>query len=180
MTTRPLLLLPLLIACSGHAHDTDPAGEGPDDSAPESCFDQAPLLIIGTGESSWEPLEPGDPLVMVHGPQNGWHMLGSVWLENILPIVEIHYTIAVKDGGALVSDNRYRVALVPVDDCVGFYPGMFGFLSTKGLEDGERDTPPELLSSEALILAMTATDLEGRTVSGSLEVLAVPDPVDAR
>ena len=34
--------------------------------------------MIGTGEYAWESISTGDEITMVHGPQGGWHILGSV------------------------------------------------------------------------------------------------------
>ena len=64
------------------------------DSALDSpCSQEPPKLEIGTGESSFESIEQGDSLVMVHGPQGGWHMLGSMYLQNTGPVVELDFKI---------------------------------------------------------------------------------------
>ncbi|MDG1483052.1 MAG: hypothetical protein P8R54_25905 [Myxococcota bacterium] len=153
--------------------------EGPSDSAAGlGCFAEEPSVRIGSGESTFEDVASGDGLTMVHGPQGGWHMLASIWVENVDQIVEIEFTITVKSTGAVVSDNSYRVALVTDGECAGYFPGMYGYLSVGDIADGELDTPPELLSYETMVLAMTVTDAEGRTATTELEVLAEPDPVD--
>lgn len=165
------MLLPALMGCGDKEDDTGPAEE-------VGCFANEPSIRIGSGESSFEEVADGDGLTMVHGPQGGWHMLASVWAENVEQIVEIEFTITVKSTGAVVSDNSYRVALVTDGECGGYFPGMYGYLSVDEIADGELDTPPELLSYETMVLAMTVTDGEGRTASTELEVLAEPDPVD--
>ena len=35
-------------------------------------------------------------------------------------------------------------------DCSGYYVGMFGYINVSGLQDGELDTPPELLGGHDL------------------------------
>lgn len=153
-------------------------GDKADTSIDEGCFANPPEIEIGSGESEWSALSDGDAVTMVHGPQGGWHMLGSVWATNVDQIVEIDFTITVEETGALVSDNSYRVALVPEDDCAGYFPGMYGYLAVSGLAEGTLDTPPELLSYQNVVMAMTVTDADGRTASASRTVLAEPDPVD--
>lgn len=165
------MLLPALMGC-GDKDDDSGSGEE------LGCFGDAPSVRIGSGESEFEVVDPGAGLTMVHGPQGGWHMLASVWAENVDQIVEIEFAIRVKETGAVVSDNSYRVALVTDGECGGYFPGMYGYLSVDEIEDGELDTPPELLSYETLVISMMVTDAEGRTASSELEVLAEPDPVD--
>ncbi len=151
---------------------------GLDDTGTEGCFASSPVLEIGTGAQEYEALRAGDSVTMVHGPQGGWHMLGSVRLHNMDQIVEIHFTITDVDSGVVVSDNSYRVALVMDEECAGYFPGMYGYVFVDELEDGEADTPPELLAYHTVRMEMEAEDLSGRTASAQLDVLAVPDPVD--
>lgn len=157
---RVALALVGLAACTGD--DTD--------------FGEA-TIVIGTGAYDWEDLGEGDSLVMIHGQQGGWHMLGSAWVEGSTEIVEIHYTITAR-GDTIVSDNLYRVALFPEGEGVGSYTGMYGYLEVSALAECELDTPPELLSYETVTLRMDVTDEEGRTGSASVSVVAEPDPKD--
>ncbi|MEC7984182.1 MAG: hypothetical protein VX278_03405 [Myxococcota bacterium] len=129
------------------------------DSAGEiHCSLQTPSLEIGTGESSFEPIAEGASLVMVHGPQGGWHMLGSMSLLNTGPVVELDFRIYDEESGVIVSDNHYRVGLVMDTECSGFYPGMYGYLNVSGLSVGDLDTPPELLGGHILRMEMDAND----------------------
>lgn len=57
----PLLLSLLLAACTGE----------PDPSELE------PSVQIGTGDASFEPLADGDTVLIIEGPQGGFHVLGS-------------------------------------------------------------------------------------------------------
>jgi hypothetical protein len=134
---------------------------------------------IGTGELEWEDLSDNAPLTMVHGPQGGWHMLGSVRVCGSRNVVTIHYTITHDESGTVISDNLYRVALVTDEtSCCGHYPGMYGFISVQDMVDGELDTPPELLACERVTLRMVVTDTGGRDMTVEKTVTAAPDPAD--
>ena len=52
-----------------------------------------------------ERLACTDSLVMVHGPQGGWHMLGSVYLENTQSVVEVEFTITDLISEVVVASN---------------------------------------------------------------------------
>ena len=56
------------------------------DTSEPVCTDLSPSLLVGTGEREFETLAEGEEVVMVHGPQGGWHMLGSIQLSNTFPI----------------------------------------------------------------------------------------------
>jgi hypothetical protein len=93
----------LLLGCTGdHPQDSN-------DTADPSCFGDAPALTIGSGEYEWVDLSQQSPVTMVHGPQGGWHMLGSARIDHTEPIVRIYFTIKVKDFGVVIADNFYIV-----------------------------------------------------------------------
>ena len=58
----------------------------------------------------------------------------------------------------MISDNNYRVAMIMEEECVGYYPGMFGYLNVSELEDGERNTPPELLEDTKVRFEIQTND----------------------
>ena len=163
--------------------DTAPQESRPDheDTAPPEpmgCLDYDPAIEIGTGYSAWWPLEEGQELIMVHGPQGGWHMLCAARVFHTDPLVEISFTVTT-EGGVVVADNLYQVALFPgPNECSGVYSGMYAFLDVRELEEGERDTPPELLAYQPLIIDMSVVDAQGRAASDQRIVTAVPDPAD--
>jgi hypothetical protein len=149
-----------------------------DDTGEADCFGRTPSVEIGTGETTFEALEEGASVVMVHGPQGGWHMLGSVRTHNMEPIIDVHYTITDEDSGVRISDNTYRVAVVNDGDCTGYYPGMYGYLEVSDLHTPEATRPPELLGYKTVVMTMEVTDYGDRTASTSLRVTAEPDPID--
>jgi hypothetical protein len=168
------MLLALLCACSS-SQGSDSAG----DAARVDCEAADPTAVIGTGEYAWEPLEPGDEITMVHGPQGGWHILGSVRIDAMYQNVEIHYTITDVASGHVVSDNDYFVQQVPVAGCEGEVIGRYGYLDDYAVL-GEADTPWELLACHEVTLAMSITDrMWKKTVDASIHVIAVPDPADS-
>ena len=103
-------------------------------------------------------------------------MLGSVRVHSMDPIIEVHFTVEDEESGVIVSDNRYRVAIVEDGECTGYYPGMYGYLDVSGMEGGGR--PPEALGYHSVIMTMEVIDLSERTVTQTLRVTAQPDPVD--
>ncbi len=167
------LILFLLVGCRAEPGDVlDDTGDP---------IEPTVAVTIGGGESSWEPLDDGSELTMVHGPQGGWHMLGSVRTQGMDAIIAVEYVITADEhDGAVISDNFYRVQSLtdPDDETVHTYPGMYGYLTVDELADGELDTPPELLSWQDVTLTMTVTDDSGRTASDTLQVVAAPDEED--
>ena len=168
MRIRGMLLY--TIACVLGCVDEDDAGD--------PCLEEAPSLEIGTGETVFEELNAGDPVVMWHGPQGGWHILGSARVANMGHIIDMDFTITDRPSGVVVSNNFYRVGLSMEGDCVGTYPGMFGYLNVMPLSQGEQDTPPELIAYHELDVKMTATNADGLSVDTQILAIAQPDPAD--
>ena len=177
------MLLPWLFACTNSNKDTSAV-------EPESCFALNPSLLIGEGEQEFVPFSDPPEAMIVHGPQGGWHVVASIRIENMESIIEGEYHIVHQQTGVLVSENTFRIAVIPDGVCSGYYPGMFGYISVSDLHDGELDTPPELLGGETLEMIITVNDClssmadagecdrEQRSVTDSLEVTGVLDPVD--
>jgi hypothetical protein len=156
----------------------DDTGPPSDDTGPHSCFDDPVQIDIGTGETTFEPLTVAEAVTMVHGPQGGWHILGSVRAHNTDPVITVHFTVTHAPTGATVADNTYRVAIVTDGDCSGYFPGMYGYLDVSDIVSGELDTPPELMAHDTLTMTMEVTDYSGRTATQTLQVTAAPDPAD--
>jgi hypothetical protein len=171
----------LLISCT--IDNIDTAVELP-------CYTQKPSLMIGTGEQVFEEFNSDDEVVMVHGPQGGWHMLGSIRVMNTAPVVEIDFTITDVESGVEVSNNHYRVGLLLEDDCSGYYPGMYGYLNVQELAGDDGGTPPQLLGNHKVRMYMQTNDCtvsqneqgicirEERWAEDSFDVHAAIDPVD--
>ena len=151
----------------------------PDSADPvDGCSASAAQIAIGTGSTAYESISESDPVMMVHGPQGGWHMLGSIRSWNTTPIIRIAYTIRAVEEDVIISDNDYHVMLAMDEECSGYYPGMYGYLDVAPLADGDADEPAELLSYSTVELSMSIEDQDGRTASAVLDVTAIPDPQD--
>jgi len=48
-----------------------------------ACVAAEPALELGTGEIAFEPLEDGDSIYVIHGPQGGYHLLASLRLAGV-------------------------------------------------------------------------------------------------
>jgi hypothetical protein len=164
---------------SSDCPDSDPnCGSSPTGQDPDGCEEDELLVEVGTGDLNFESLEDGSPVTMVHGPQGGWHMLGSVQVGQTEPIVRVHYIIETVETGVVIADNTYQVQLVSTGECSGYFPGMYGYLDVTDLAVGEADTPPELLAYDAVRMEMSVEDTQGRLGSATIEVIATPDPAD--
>lgn len=149
--------------------------QGPDNNP---CFEADPWAVIGTGEGQWEDLNSGDSVTMVHGPQGGWHVLGSAKAGNMGQNVSIHYTIHDVPSGEQIANNTYTLALRMDDECSGHFPGMYAYLNVEPLKSGDRDTPPELLAYNELELSMHISNEYDMHITETIQVIAVPDPED--
>jgi hypothetical protein len=160
-------------------HPSSDTGDGPDPDVP--CGEGEPSITLGTGAELFEPLTAGDPVTMVHGPQGGWHILGSLSARHTHPVVDISYTIDSLTHGERVSMNQDRVLLRESEDCTGTFVGMYGYLLGLPGEDSENPDDldiPNLLGGLPLQLNMMVTDLNGVELTAHIEVLAALDPAD--
>ncbi len=182
-----MILAALLLACTpddpsdtaGDTATTDTAACVPGETTLDAaCACATPTIEVGNGSTTFQTVTEGALATMVHGPQGGWHIEAAVRTGNMVPIISIRYTIDTVPEGVRVSDNAYRVQVLPEGDCGGYYPGMYGYLQFSELASGEADTPPELLGGKGLLLTMEVTDFEGRTASDTLTVTAALDPID--
>jgi hypothetical protein len=183
-------MLALLFSVFGIFGCTSGKGDTASSTEMETCLEATPSIEIGEGERDFVAFSDPPEAMMVHGPQGGWHILGSLQFTGMEPIVEVHYQITHLNSGSLVSDNFYRLAMIETGDCQGYYPGMYGYLSVIDLYDGDLDTPPELLAGDALRMTFDVTDCLSsmeeagecvateRTTTASLEVMALLDPID--
>lgn len=170
----------VLLAACGEPEDSGTPAKGGDDTGtePTGCFAEEARIDVGTGAEAFEELAPGDPVVMVHGPQGGWHLLGSVRTHNMTDVVRIRFEVVVEESGAVVADNSLYVQTLGDGECAGVYPGMYAYLVVDHLAEGEADTPPELLAYESLLFRAEVEDQDGRTAAAEVRITATPDPVD--
>lgn len=166
-----MIVLTLLAACTGYEEK---------DSGTSGCAAGDPCVEVGNGDTSHAPLADGDHVVMVHGPQGGWHVWGSLETANMSDIVSIHFTIDVKDTGARVSDNNYNVQMVAGGGGYVYY-GLFGFLNADDPATSDVvEIPPDVLAGKTFNICMDVTDANDstKTANDCVEVVADPDPCD--
>ncbi len=156
---------------------TDDTGSGPSPDPDVPCGEGEPSVVIGTGDEEFVPLTGGDPVTMVHGPQGGWHILGSLRTRHMHPLLDVSYTINSPTHDEIVSLNTYRVLSTEGDDCSATFVGMYGYLIGLPGEFGEAHIP-DLLGGLTLEIKMEIRDLNGVELSGTMDVLAELDPID--
>lgn len=165
-------------ADGGTEGSADGGVDGAGDGGPVDPCGEAAVVEVGTGAAAFEPFGQPPTAVMVHGPQGGWHMLGSLRVTGLQQIVSVRYTVTHQASGVVVADNQYRVGMLfDADTCVGTYPGMYGYLNVAEMAAGDADTPPELLSWQPVELCLEVDD-GARAGSACGVVEAVPDPID--
>ena len=147
-------------------------------------------MELGEGDGSFEPFNSELEAMMIHGPQGGWHILGSFVLRNALQILDVEFTIEHLPTATLISDNSYRLAMIMDGECSGFYPGLYGYINVIPLEHEGLNEPHQLIAYDPLLMTMRTNDCgaqqqsegvctrEDRWVEKQLQVIAVPDPVD--
>lgn len=177
----------LLLSACGSAGSllSDKAGGG-GDTAPVGCFDVPAAVAVGgseldaEGRPLWVAMPEGSAQTMVHGPQGGWHLLVSADTDHTEDIVTLDVSVLwPAHDDALLSYGSFKVMLVPhEDDCGGTFAGMLAILDVTALAEGDRDTPPELLAGETVLVRIDATDVDGRTARDEVSVVAALDPVD--
>ena len=155
----------------------------------------APRCLVGEGETAWMDLENGADSTVVHGPQGGWHVLGSVRTWNLGDIQELNFVVTDSASGVAVSDVEAKVLVPFGDDCNGCsqHIGMYGYLNTDPIADGltceycldektgERDpacVPPELLINAPMTLCFDVIDQYDVAVSCCAEAVGAADPQD--
>jgi hypothetical protein len=157
-------MLLYLLACTATKES------GTDDSVdPSACFQEPPTAEIGTGEYSFEELTEGQDIQMQHGSQGGEHILGSLRLWNMDPVVVIHYYILREDTSDNISDQTFRVQMLPEGECQYVYAGMYGYLGF--IAELVGDANPV---GHNVILHMEAEDTGGRSASAQITLYVAP------
>ena len=138
-------LLPVLGAA---ACEPEPAGP---------CGVDAPWAQLMRGDDPDVELVDGEGIVMVHGPQGGWHVEFGI-------------------RGRIV-DNHYDLTLAAHDGCNGWRTELFGFIGIRDIAEYEGQTPPDLLTGEELHMRLSMTTSLG-SVTDEVTLIAEPDPRD--
>jgi hypothetical protein len=141
------------------------------------CMVDPVVIEVGQGELEFSMLSDGDEVMIVHGPQGGWHITGSIRVTGIGQIGRVNFRIQDMESGVYVTDYWYNVAMVMEDDCTGTFVNMTGFVNVAELE-GEGSIPPDFLAGGSLKITMGADDFDDRSGSSSVVVVGLRDPQD--
>ena len=168
------LLITTAVACAS----SDKVGvldqEDTTTTVEERCLEDAMTLEMGTGEFLFQPLVPGGRIEVIHGTQDGHHILGSMRIQNITDVATIHYTITTVETGERISDQVYRLRLSEYEsggDCAWQAIGMYGYL-------GRIDPGTATFLSEPNLIEMTVTNSAGESASASIEVYPYVEAVE--
>ena len=140
------------------------------------CRCEEPIAEIGTGIEVYEDIVD-DTLVMVHGPQGGWHLPAALRVHNTRNVISIVARVTdVQTGIQVTEDLTYRVQVVQDDTCIGSYPNMFLYLWAEDLDP--EATEAEAISCREVDIEMCVEDSGGRSFCETRRVFVEPDPVD--
>jgi hypothetical protein len=152
--------------------ETSEEDSGNTDSRP--CAQGEPVLEVGTGEEQFEAISDGDDIQVIHGTQDGHHILGSLRAQNTTGIAVVHFQIIPVSDGVPVSDQTYRLQMLPDpsgEPCSWMTVGMYAYL-------GRIDPDAAPFLDNPVVLQMDLIDDNNRSVSTSHEVVPFLPGVD--
>lgn len=133
----------------------------------DSCKDDHPVIEIGTGESVFEGLHDGDDIEVIHGAQDGHHLLGSIRTRNTTSVAAIRFDITPDYSGESISTQTYRIQLLPDPsrgDCAWIMTGLFAYL-------GRIDPAGAPFLGQTAVMRMDLVDDDGREASAEVSVV---------
>ena len=142
------------------------------------CTDAPPSVEVGNGSPDHVAFVDGAPIIMVHGPQGGWHVWISLAFTNLDAAVEIHVTVTDTTRGELMSDLNYTMQTGAPVACVATLGGLFGFLPYDDPDTPADETPPAYRACDVFEVCAEVTDSTGLVVSDCLWGVATPDAAD--
>ena len=119
----------------------------------------APLLELGTGSQSFEPLTDGQGLTIIAGPQGGFHLWAAARVSPPMNPMLISFRVKVKLGANELSSTDYKVNAVKN----GAYSEWYAM--TALVPD------PAEVRGKSTTIELTATDSTGRTATDSRTVV---------
>lgn len=146
---------------------------------PEACAEPVPEFALTQSQDIDTRLSDGDSIVMVHGPQGGWHLEVGVWAR-VSSYRNTVITLQAEVDEGTIIDSRYDLRLYEKDleNCEGYREGLFGFIDT--YVQNTRDEPlypPTDLVGKTVTFTGTMENEDG-TVSQQLTLITEPDPRD--
>jgi len=203
-----LCLLLIWSACSGgdDSPDSKTSDSGPGTDTPTSptglataetsdsasdidCEAMGDLTVeIGTGEVEFVPLNEGDEVIIVHGPQGGWHISVGARVSNAYPELTSEPSVYVPSVKLQFAGDQQPFVFemdparcdcsYDAETCSGTY---WGGMARAYMDDqtpfGQREACR--LDGAGVELTLTVTETRtGRTVTETLSAVARIDPMD--
>lgn len=163
------LLLTLWLGC---AADSSGAGAGK----------TAPIIEMGTGEWDWEPMEEGQEIDVIQGPQGGFHLLGSVRVAGLTagsaddlsdPTNPTTRFWVVHEGVDLAPSSRFIQGLdASPEDASPYTHQMVGRFIIMDIEGDDE------LDGVGIAFGVSVEDVEGVRVEAEMRLTAVPHPLN--
>jgi hypothetical protein len=129
------------------------------------CLPGPPSLEVGSGSTSFEPIEPGGAVPIVSGPQGGTHVSISARTRGLGPSALVEYGANDAETGALLTWKGLR-QVVPFKegDNGGEVHGLVAFLS---------DPSPTANAGRRAVLWLVVDDDCNPTMRGEAEATLV-------
>lgn len=120
------------------------------------------VLELGTGSRTFAPLADGDEVPIIHGPQGGWHLWGSLRVQGLQPKrLAVTFDVSLEGPPALgLSSNSYTLDLVK-SGSAWQWSGLLGLVPDPVPVDGR-----------VVVLSMAVTDTNGVTLHDTRRVVA--------
>lgn len=162
----PLPLILLALACGDGGGDT--AGSPLD-----------PAIELGTGTQFFEPLTDGGTVLIVRGPQGGYHFDGSMQVQGIDPgnVDDLgdpsnpKTTFTVTDAGNQVAYVEYVQGIRTVAGEKWIYEMIGRRVFLDIVDDAELD-------GHEVVMTVEVTDSTGLVLSDSKTLMAEPHPLN--
>jgi len=171
----------------GDDDDDTTIGDDDDDDTTTSgthvCHTDPLALQVGTGIVMFEPLTQGAEVIIVHGPQGGWHIDIGGEVGGTTDLIEISSVITRNSTGVVIAGDQQpsRIALPgwSSETCLGAFYGITTYVDDDPATDQAYICGME---GETLTIELTVTDLSfpAKSVTETLEVTMALDPIDEK
>ncbi len=138
-----------------------------------------PMIDLGTGEYSFEPLSDGDEIDIIYGPQGGFHLLGSARIAEIEagehknlnnPRNPTTLFEAEIGGEQLVMSPSFTQGYEPFATEGGWTHQTVGRLAILDISDDD------YLAGKEVVFSVVITDADGNSHRASKTLVLVPSP----
>ena len=163
-----------LVACGGVESSDNEAPDSGVMATMDGAVASGPVLLLGTGETAFEPLIEGQILPLILGPQGtgrlgGYHIWGGVEARglDVSARINLKFNFVKQRDGQLMANSEWNKMLQPAATGAQFY----------ALPIIVRDCCSA--RNELILMSATATDQNGLAVTSSVAFTAGPKCSDA-